>query len=303
MTLQKREKILVIAVGSLLAILILYWIWPSSAGSLADLNKSLDDLQQKVAAKTLQINQARRAQAHLEDWQRRALPANQATARSLYQNWLLKMADGVKLKNLNINPFDASSRRGVYAGLGFTITGQGTLDQLTQFLYEFYSAGHLHKIRTLNILPMKNSSDLELTIVIEALSLPGSKQTDKLSAEPAKRLKLDSMDEYKKIISGRNLFAVYAPKPPAVEKKPEIKQDPKLDVLQFSYLTAIIEADGVPEAWIFERTSGQTFKVHEGEQFTIGKVQGKMIRIGYNEIEIEIDGQVRTIGYGNSLKM
>jgi hypothetical protein len=230
------------------------------------------------------------------------LPADPKEASRQYNGWLSKLAH-MNFQNVNITPIEPAPHGKVYLAFSFTITCQGNLEQLTRFMYEFYSAGHLQKIRSMNITPQKNPSELELTISVEALSLPGSKQTDKLSADPGKRLKLASVEMYKKTIVNRNLFAAYkSPKNQNGQKEPP-KEPPKVDPLQFSYLTAIIEADGIPEAWLFERTTGETIKVHQGDEFTIGKVKGKVNRIGYNDIDVEINGQVHTVGYGNNLKM
>jgi hypothetical protein len=304
MTLNKREKTIAIAVGSLFAVLILYYAWPSSDVSTASLLERRDSLNQEVRTKDKQILQGKKTKQRLADMQSRALPEEKSNARTLYQSWLLKLADGVKLQKLDVSALEPQSRK-IYTVFSFNVTGRGTLEQLVQFLHAFYAADHLHKISSLSITPVKKSSDLDLQITIEALSLPGSMQKDKLSDKTSKRLKLDSLEAYKKTIVNRNLFAAYSPPKPATNNtvKEEPKSPPKVDPLQYTILTAIIEADGIPEAWLSEKTTGKLHIVHEGDDFTIGKVHGKVNRIGYNEIEIEIDGKTRTVTYGNSLKM
>ena len=300
MTLQKREKIIAGFVG-LLTLAALYYLWPSNDVSLADMRKNRDTLNKKVETKEAQLLMAREARVRLTDLQRRALPADPKEASRQYNGWLSKLAH-LNFKNVNITPTEPQPHGKVYVAFSFTITCQGNLEQLTRFLYEFYSAGHLQKIRSMNITPQKNPADLELTISVEALSLPGSKQTDKLSTEPAKRLKHASVEAYKKTIVDRNLFAAYKSKDKNGDRdKP--KAPAQVNPLQFSYLTAIIESDGIPEAWLFERTTGETLKLHQGDEFTIGKVKGKVNRIGYNDIDVEINGQVHTVSYGNNLKM
>jgi len=301
MTLNKREKIFAVIVG-VLALAALYWLWPSNQESLADLRQACEDKSKEVKAREDQVLKAQKAKDRLAAWQRIALPSDlKEAARQYNGGWLSELAHAY-FKNVNIHPVDPQSHRNIYTAFGFTVNCQGTLDGLTQFLFKFYAAGHLHKIRSITITP-KSSTDFDLLIAVEALSLPGSKQTDKLSAEKSNRLKLASLEAYNKAIVDRNLFAAYTQtrNPPGEREKPSPPS--KVDPLQFSYLTAIIEADGIPEAWLFERTTGETLKVHEGEEFTIGKVKAKVNRIGYNDIEIEIDGKTHTVGYGNNLKM
>jgi hypothetical protein len=326
MTLQKREKILGISALVLLVLLALYWFWPASQGTLAELRAQRDAKKLECDNNQNRYIMAKKAAQRLKEWQKRALPANQEIAHSLYQNWLRNVISTAGFSNViftanqptvvrDITANAGIARRSgaaaqaannIYVQLSFTIQCQGTLEKLTKFLYDFYSAGHLHKINSLNITPGKNSSDLGLVMTVQALSMPTAVQKDKLYTQTDKILK-QSLDDYKKTIVDRNLFAAYKEKKPdrpirtgPIDPPPP---PPVLDPLQFSYLTAIIEADGVPEAWLFERTTGQTLRLHEGDDFKIDKYKGKLNRIGYNEIEIEINGKTYTVNYGSNLKM
>jgi hypothetical protein len=313
MTLKKREKIFALIVAALSVVFALYLVWPSSEDSLDVLRNKRADLEKKKDDNLKQAILLKKDTDRLPALLRRSLPSNTETAKREYQNWLLKLADN-KLQNVNlvatdpqplahVDDSDPSKPSRIIYKFHFTITCQGTLDELTRFLFDFYSAGHLQKICSINITPQKNPQ-LDLVIVVEALSLPGSKQTDQLSAEKGTRLKLASADAYNKVIVKRNPFVAYTPPKPNQPRGDGPPPPPaKIDPLQFSFLTGIIEADGVPEALLYERTTDETLKVHEGEEFTIGKVKGKVNRIGYNDIEIEIDGKTHTVSLGNSLKM
>ncbi len=334
MTLKKREKIFALVVVALLVVFALYWIWPSDEDSLnalnskiAALNKVKSDAQTKTSAPTnldalletvkktkndkqLEAAQLKKDTDRLPGVLSRALPSDPAIAKSVYQNWLLKLSDD-KFTNVSLDSQEPQkdlesndkTSRIIYEKLRFTIHCLGTLDQLTGFLFDFYSAGHLQKICSIKINPVTNNpAQLDLSIAVEALSLPGAKQTDQLSTEKGNRLKLASADAYNKVIVKRNPFVAYAP-PKNDRPRGEPPPPAKIDPLQFSFLTGIIEADGVPEALLYQRTTDETLKVHEGEEFTIGKVKGKVNRIGYNDINIEIDGKTLTVSLGNSLKM
>src|SRR3972149_2544712 len=259
MVLKKREKILALAVGGLLVLAVAYWIWPAQGGSLADLREKRDELAEDLINKKNRAQRAKKAAERLTQWQSRALPAAPETARSLYQNWLRELVDRVAFRNTKINAMEGQSRRGVYTLLAFDVQCQGSLEQLTRFLYEFYGADHMHKIRSLNIKPLENTRELDLTIVVEAMSLPGSTQKDKLSTEPGKRLKLASLEDYKKTIVDRNLFAVYAPPKQAKEKTEDKPMVSGTDPSRSAFLTAIVETDGIPEAWLYVRTTGENF--------------------------------------------
>jgi hypothetical protein len=305
MTLKKREIILAISIAALLGVLAIYWFWPTAGESFADLSAKRDKLAVDLENMRTRVRQAHKATQRLAAWQLRALPADAESARSLYQNWLRELVDRAKFRNAKVNAVEGQSRRDVFTLFDFDIQCQGTLEQLTRFLYDFYSAGHLHKIRTLTIKPVENSKNLDLNISVEAMSLPGSAEKDSLSAEPGNRLKLSSWEDYKNAIVGRNLFAAYSP-PKTSKDKNEVDSNivsTSSDFSQYATLTAIVEADGVAEAWLSVRNTGETLEIREGEQFKIGPVLGKIMRIGHGEIDIEIDGKRITVGYGNSQKM
>ncbi|MGA2798763.1 MAG: hypothetical protein ABSE63_14375 [Thermoguttaceae bacterium] len=311
MTLKKREKILAIAITALLVVFAVYMVWPSGEDSLDALRNKRADLEKKKDDNLKQAVLLKKDTNRLPALLRRSLPSNTETAKREYQNWLLKLADN-KLQNVNlvatdpqplahVDDADSSKSSRIIYKFHFTITCQGTLDELTRFLFDFYSAGHLQKICSINITPQKNPQ-LDLVIVVEALSLPGSKQTDQLSTEKGNRLKLASANEYNKVIVKRNPFVAYTP-PKNERPKGEPAPPAKINPLEFSFLTGIMEANGVLEALIHERTTDETLYLHEGEEFTIGKVKGKVNRIGYDDIDIEIDGKTHTVSLGNSLKL
>jgi len=163
------------------------------------------------------------------------------------------------------------------------------------FLYAFYRAGHMHQIRHLSIKPMENGRGLDLVITIEALSLPGA-TLDKLSTEPGTRLMLSSADAYSNLIVGRNLFSPYAPKHETTPASPN-----HFDPCKYAYLTAILAVGARPQAWFVARATDQVFKLSEGEEFAVGTVRPKIVRIHSRSVELEIDGARYQVRLGTSL--
>ena len=140
----------------------------------------------------------------------------------------------------------------------FTVRGQATMEQLVQFLFKFYQAGHFQQIRHLSIKPLENakgqenSKTLKLSISIEALSLPGATRPDKLSSEPGKVLAAPSLEQYVKVIVGRNLFSPYTPSGQA--PRPVDSNPPQFDLAKYAYLTAsVIDVRGRPQVWLKSR--------------------------------------------------
>ena len=179
---------------------------------------------------------------------------------------------------------------------------------MTTFLHRFYQAGHLHQILAMGVVPETRGTKLSLQITIEALSLPTADRTDALADAPPSH-ELASPDVYRKAIGERNLFAAYQPPPPQPsqntgETPPPAPTPPpsRFDPAKHAYLTAIVTMGDRQQAWIFARTSDETFKLFEGDTFEIGGVKGKVLRIGQRDVEIEFDGRQYLLPLGENLR-
>ncbi len=324
MALQKREKVLAITTVGLLAVFLVWMLFSSDSGTtLAGLRESRDNLTAEVERKEKLVGPGKKAIALLAELQRRSLPSNHDVARSLYKNWLDELADRAKLRNVTVGTNDPTPNRGIFHSFVLSIHCQGTLDEVTRFLFDFHSAGHLQKIRRLSVDPMKDSDDLSLVFSIEALSLPSADNVDELSSETSAVLALASLDEYRDVIVKRKLekgqdgkeerildagglFAAFVPykppppPPPKVEEKPEPKP-PEFDVAAQTYVNGITEANGQPEVWLFVRTEGELLRRCQGETFQVGPAQGTVGRIGRREVEVEISGKRRLLALGDNL--
>lgn len=96
-------------------------------------------------------------------------------------------------------------------------------------------------------------------------------------------------------------FAVVDPPPPRTT--PQVVEKPKFDTAKYTYLTAVLDVDGQPEAWLVIRTTGQTLKLQPGEKFDVGSLQGTIRAITEQEVEVETsDGKRLLITIGDSLR-
>ncbi|NQT12837.1 MAG: hypothetical protein HQ582_08810, partial [Planctomycetes bacterium] len=175
MALKKREKILAAITVALVVPVVGWYLVSSWRGPLSTARTLRDDLQEEVERKRLQVKRGRKAQARLADWNSRSLPPN-PDARSLYQDWLFGLAKDVGFRGTTVDVTGGGrARGGVFLTPRFTVKGGATLNVLTKFLHRFESADYLHQVRNLSIKTSSGSSNLELTIVVEALSLPEAK--------------------------------------------------------------------------------------------------------------------------------
>jgi hypothetical protein len=153
--------------------------------------------------RTVQLNQS--VADRMQIYERRALPANLETARTLYQTWLLNSVTEVGFDEVNVVAIAPHSKEGVYQQLAFTVSAHGDLRQLIRFLYKFYSVDYLHRLRRLQARRITDSRQLDLSLSIEALSLPTATESQQLSPAPGQRLAQADLDAYMRPITERNL--------------------------------------------------------------------------------------------------
>jgi Tfp pilus assembly protein PilO len=300
---QKREKMLAAVVASLVVLLVCYSLVGRVLDAFSSRRTQISTLKAALHEKQNQEKNGQQAARQLAEWEHRSLPSNQAMARTLYQTWLVQATDRVKLKNANIDPGRGSDHRKIYFSLPFTLQARGSLDQVVAFLHEFYSANHLHQLRSASIKPVQNSTDLDLNFSIEALVLPGADRRDELNEEKSDRLKLATLDAYKQKITTRNLFAQYTPPVPKtiVSTQPSTTPRPSFDPAKFAVLTAILEVGDGPQAWVSVKTSGEVIRLREGDKVSVGQFNGTVTRINVSDIEIEAEGKRRQLALGKSL--
>jgi len=66
-------------------------------------------------------------------------------------------------------------------------------------------------------------------------------------------------------------------------------------------VNGIVEINGRREVWLYSRTEDKTFKLSENETFQVGKTQGRVLRIGLRDVELEINGETRKLSLGDNL--
>lgn len=316
MALKKRERLLLLVTAVLLAMLLGYFVL-TSLGSPQPLRDQHAQLTEDVEKQQRQVQQGQREQERLKAWEARSLPSDVKKAQSLYHDWLLKTAHEAGWMDTTVNaaptrsaqPRAASAARATaarptaagrsvaassdeaFTALRFTLAGEATLEHLTRFLHAFYASGYLHKITTLDLAPREEAGKLAVNLTIEALALPSIARADQLP-DPPSELPVKEVDEYKKAIVDRNVFAFYHAPPP---KPPEISPASQL------YLSTVIAGDR-PQAWLVKRQGNETLKLFEGATIPLAGHQAKLLRIGERDVEIEIDGKRWQFWLGDDLR-
>jgi hypothetical protein len=176
-----------------------------------------------------------------------------------------------------------------------------SMKPLVQFLYDFYCSNQLHKIRQLLLKPHGDGKGLEVNIEIEALLLPGADRRDKLSSQRLDHLSLGDIAAYEKATGDRNLFSEFVPPKAQVVKAEAPKRQP-LDVAKYATVTGIIEQNDEPQIWVLVKTTGELLKLREGDDFTVGDLKCKVLKIGVRDAVITAEGKKVQVSVGDNLR-
>jgi hypothetical protein len=317
-----------------------------------------------------------------------SLPTNREKAAADYRSWLITLINDAGLSQSKQTFIGDTDEKGVYRKLKFSISGRGTIENLTKLLHQYYSKDYLHRISQLKIsLVPREAYKLDINLVSEVLAVDAASATQKEPATTSHRV-TKSIDQYDQAIVGRNLFspvnhppklaatasaqaikgesinfkpsvsdsdpgqtvrfemigehppemqidratgaftwtpqaigntdvmiraidnglpstyadqkvtiAVSDPPPPVAPPQPE----PKMDVAAQSFVSALLAGREGPEAWVRSRMDGKTIYLKKGDQLSLGSVEGTVISVGANYIELETEGVKWTVGLDESL--
>ena len=143
----------------------------------------------------------------------------------------------------------------------------------------------MHHINSISLTPVPRSDELDISLSIEALSLPEAERTDQLSTRLSDRLASATLADYRVIVD-RNLFGIGGG---------------GMDEADFAYLTAITEVDGQPEVWFTLRASGELLKLRSGQEFQIGALRGSVAEISDSDVVLLCDNERWLVGVGENL--
>ena len=303
---KKREKILLIVAG-IVFIVVMIPIFYQLFGS--DFSKQRNDrnrLKTELARLDEEVSGKNEIKSRLDDLTAQSLPSNDDFAVSLYQNWLMELATEAGIYEKRVDrpsstQFKAQNKI-QYKKYTFTLHGKGTLEQISEFLRRFHKTGYLHLVRKVSPRPIKNSRDMDVSITVEALSLPQARTSRTLPSVDKKQLLLTNDEKTMlKSITDRALFSVYSPPPPVgvARETPQPKPN-KFDHSPYCYITAVVEVDDKPQVWIDVRTEGKKYKLYEGEMFRLGDVRCHVKKIEFDRVHVEAAGNLFTIRIGNS---
>lgn len=314
---KPREKKLA---AGLIAILVLWQGW-SFLDSLVfqpvrDREDEILARTERVDDKTKKLKASRAAARQLDDWKVRSLPPDPRIATSMYQNWLIELAKKT-LTNSTVSPNanPAKSKGDIYHRISATISAQGTMSQLCDFLYEFRQSGLLHRVSRMKLETEKHQGKpvLSITLTVEGLALKDAPARTTLFSDPklAER-RTDTLYKDRKAyepIVARNLFVrgYDGPKPtppvrpPVGPTQPRPPSTPADDPREYVYLVGSVSSDGSYSAMLYDRSTDKGNELTEGSEFAVAGVTGKVVAIGPDFITFTSKGTAWRLDLGTSL--
>ena len=314
MNLDKRQKILVGALAGM------FFLWQGSGvlwniffGPFDQRSTQIEALDKQLKLKKDAKFQLDLAAARTRKWQQRSLPPSADIATPLYHHWVLDLASKHKFDKLIVTPkrANANTLGAVFERIPISVTAECKMDQLCQFLYEFYRTDLLHKINQLGIesLDLKANPTLKISLELEGLSLKkapdrttlfAGKQETAVSDIMAKK----SIADYKSLTETNRFVRGYngPPKPPTPPPPPGPPPTP-FDSAPFTKLIGSVEVEGgAPEAWLYDQTSNQRTVITAGKEFEIAGIKAVPLEIGNRYVTLKIKEKTWRLEMGDNLK-
>ena len=209
----------------------------------------------------------------------RSLPTG--NARTLYHSWLLEASEACQFENLDVVARGIQPMQAGFYVLSFQLEARTSLDDLSRFLYEFYWAPYLHRISSLNIIPVENADLVNVSMQIQGLVLVPPYNNapyplpDRLPDGYWRRLSSGLLETYTEPIDSRNLLQF---------------SRGGVDASDYARLTGIVYIGGEPEFWINNQLENRTDRVQLNEQFRIGSFIGKIVEVIGQDVILETTG-------------
>jgi hypothetical protein len=304
---QKRERLLLVVAGLVFFVVMVPIFYRLFGTEVLTLRKERNRLKNDIEKYENDVKNKTEIKTRLEHFTARSLPSKDDFAKSLYQNYLMDLAGETGIRENRIDPGSVAvvktQSKTHYNKYTFTLHGKGSLEKIAEFLRRFHKADYLHLVRKVSPRPIKNSRDMDVSITVEALSLPQARSNRTLPV--IDRQQLETTDNDKTMlqrITDRSLFSVFVPVQAMPEPRRQEEPRPvnRFDQSPYCYVMAVVEVDGKPQVWIDQRTEGKKFRLYEGEMFQLGGVRCYVKKIEFNRVQFEAAGGLYTIRPGKS---
>ncbi len=286
---NRREKILVAVVGSILGVVMLYGVINrmvlSRGRKLSAQARSIGESVKKLEAENIRLVQYRGLFADFRD---RSFADNPPRASVLADTAIKQLAKqaGLGQTDYTVGSFSDSRKANAYRELLCTITGTTSLERISNFLYLLGRDRHLHRVTHLSLKRRqegprrtKVSFSLRYSTLVFDENVPASVPPRPTATRPSEAVGLNTPErEIYNVIASRNIFRPYVRRPdrhrpdPQPQTQPDI--EPALPTPQSERLvvTGLPAINGKQEVHVAIR--GQDIKkvLRVGDSLSIGKI-------------------------------
>lgn len=281
------------AVFGLFGIDSLYRSWIETPQT--ELSQRIDTLTGEISESKQQQMQSQKIGRRMAEYSARALPNDPMLARSSYQEWLLKLVDQHKFISTSVDasqpvPLEIRSRtkKGKRVRIGhridYSLRGQGSLRQFSEFMDQFRRAGHLHKVRSFTLNPISNEGRLDINLSIQVLSMESSTNESDVGDWTMLPEAQESLKPATLLVR-RNPFARGFAK--------------ALNDVQLRAITT--NRDGIVEAWFATDGQGSIRKVPAGNSVPLALHDITVVEILRDKVLVHVNQDPQWIQMGESI--
>lgn len=314
----RRERILAMTIGGLLAAVLL---WDTSEALLLrpfqSLQLELDNISQVQKDLDLEELSMLRASGVLGDMAQRSLPSDPGIASTLYQEWLIAELRRSGVKTPSVIPAPAIEDDELGHRLTFSVEARGTTAAIAEFLDRFSARTLLHRMTSLQLTnpSMGDDDELQATISIEALALADQVHTelppDIAEIEPGRPV-LTSL------LQNNNMF--WNQPPPPVDNTPPVNvvvtpepveppvqpvpppQPPPVPVQQGCCFAGSILSNGERLALFVDQRNGDMFAAATDDWLELADAEILVVEIRDDEVVLELEGRRFTVSLGRTMQ-
>jgi hypothetical protein len=201
---EKRLGAIVLILGVLV---VSYFTFSSYTSYLDELRSTESRLLEDADFLERDIGLAKRDRDTLDTLAKSSLPTDRSAAATSYKSWLFKLVEKeVGLQNVKIESDPIRSIDTIYDKHTFTLTCDGSLQQLTEFLFKFHAKESLHEVLSLSVKP-KGYNFLGISVQVVAIAVNEDlKRASINDLADSDQLEYGGLDEYLTLMTNRNIF-------------------------------------------------------------------------------------------------
>jgi len=201
---EKRLGAIVLILGVLV---VSYFTFSSYTTYLDELRGTESRLQDDADFLKRDISLAKRDRESLDALAKSSLPTDRSAAATFYRSWLFKLVETeVGFQNVKIESDPIRAVDTVYDKHTYTLTCDGSLQQLTEFLYKFHAKKSLHEVLSLSVKP-KGYNFLGISVQVVAIAVNENLDRSSITDLPDyDQLEYGGLDEYLTLMTNRNIF-------------------------------------------------------------------------------------------------